>query len=99
MCHKSLGSQKLAKGRVVAHAMSCAATVFFPARTAFMVLHSGRGMLAAALLLGLCATASADDMLFENVRIFDGKGAALSAPSNVLVEGNVIAEISTSPIE
>ncbi|WP_292243493.1 amidohydrolase family protein [Mesorhizobium sp.] len=38
-------------------------------------------------------------MLFENVRIFDGKGAALSAPSNVLVQGNVIARISTSPIE
>ncbi|RWM23015.1 MAG: amidohydrolase family protein [Mesorhizobium sp.] len=55
-------------------------------------------MLAVALLLGLCATASADDVLFENVRIFDGKGAALSAPSNVLVEGNVIARISTSPI-
>ncbi|WP_026621465.1 amidohydrolase family protein [Ensifer sp. WSM1721] len=56
-------------------------------------------MLAAALLLGLCATASADDVLFEDVRIFDGKGAALSAPSNVLVKGNVIAVISASPIE
>lgn len=56
-------------------------------------------MLAAALVLGLCATASADDVLFENVRIFDGKGAVLSAPSNVLVKGNVIAAISTSPIE
>ncbi|WP_353646930.1 amidohydrolase family protein [Mesorhizobium sp. WSM2239] len=56
-------------------------------------------MLAGAFVLGLCATAAADDVLFENVRIFDGKGAALSAPSNVLVEGNVIARISTSPIE
>jgi imidazolonepropionase-like amidohydrolase len=56
-------------------------------------------MRASALLLGLCATASADDVLFENVRIFDGKGAALSAPSNVLVKGNVIAAISASPIE
>ncbi|WP_292482991.1 amidohydrolase family protein [Mesorhizobium sp.] len=55
-------------------------------------------MLAAALLLGLCASASADDVLFENVRIFDGKGAALSAPSNVLVQSNLIARISTSPI-
>ncbi|WP_287341758.1 amidohydrolase family protein [Mesorhizobium sp.] len=55
-------------------------------------------MLAAALLLGLCASASADDVLFENVRIFDGKGAALSAPSSVLVQGNLIARISTSPI-
>ncbi|WP_287053863.1 amidohydrolase family protein [Mesorhizobium sp.] len=55
-------------------------------------------MLAAALLLGLCASASADDVLFENVRIFDGKGAALSAPSSVLVQGNLIVRISTSPI-
>ncbi|WP_287317038.1 amidohydrolase family protein [Mesorhizobium sp.] len=55
-------------------------------------------MLAAALLLGLCASASADDVLFENVRIFDGKGAALSAPSSVLVQGKLIARISTSPI-
>ncbi|ESZ17807.1 metal-dependent hydrolase family protein [Mesorhizobium sp. L48C026A00] len=55
-------------------------------------------MLAAALLLGLCASARADDVLFENVRIFDGKGAALSAPSSVLVQGKLIARISTSPI-
>ncbi|WP_419696656.1 amidohydrolase family protein [Mesorhizobium muleiense] len=55
-------------------------------------------MLAAALLLGFCASARADDVLFENVRIFDGKGAALSAPSSVLVQGKLIARISTSPI-
>ncbi|TIW43075.1 MAG: amidohydrolase family protein, partial [Mesorhizobium sp.] len=97
MCHKSFGSQELTKSEVVAHAVSCAAAVF-SARTAFMILRSGREMLAAALVLGLCATAAADDVLFENVRIFDGKGAALSAPSNVLVEGNVIARISASPI-
>jgi imidazolonepropionase-like amidohydrolase len=36
--------------------------------------------------------------LFQNVRIFDGKGASLSAPSNVLVKGNVIERISTEPI-
>ena len=30
--------------------------------------------------------------LFQNVRIFDGKSAALSAPSNVLVKGNVIEQ-------
>jgi imidazolonepropionase-like amidohydrolase len=36
--------------------------------------------------------------LFENVRIFDGKSAALSAPSNVLVKGNTIAQISVNPI-
>ena len=36
--------------------------------------------------------------LFENVRIFDGKGASLSAPSNVLIKGNIIERISTEPI-
>ncbi len=36
--------------------------------------------------------------LFQNVRIFDGKTAALSAPSHVLVQGKTIARISTSPI-
>ena len=73
MCQKSFGSQELAKGRVVTHAVSCAAALFFLARPVFTMLRSGREMFAAALLLGLCATASADDVLFENVRIFDGK--------------------------
>ncbi|MBV8586475.1 MAG: amidohydrolase family protein [Verrucomicrobia bacterium] len=36
--------------------------------------------------------------LFQNVRIFDGKNAVLSAPSDVLVKGNTIAQISASPI-
>jgi imidazolonepropionase-like amidohydrolase len=36
--------------------------------------------------------------LFNNVRIFDGKSATLSAPSNVLVRGNKIEKISTDPI-
>ena len=98
MCHQSFGSQELTKGKVVAHALSCAAVLFFVARPVFTMLRSGREMLAAALLLGLCASATADDVLFENVRIFDGKGAALSAPSSVLVQGNLIARISTSPI-
>ena len=55
-------------------------------------------LLAAATALGLAGPASADDVLFENVRIFDGTGSTLSAPSNVLVSGNVIATISTGPI-
>src|SRR5262245_46503787 len=37
-------------------------------------------------------------ILFQNVRIFDGKGSALSAPSNVLVRSNKIERISVSPI-
>src|SRR6202035_1233782 len=36
--------------------------------------------------------------LFQNVRIFDGRGASLSAPSNVLIKGNLIARISTESI-
>jgi imidazolonepropionase-like amidohydrolase len=54
--------------------------------------------LAAVLWLGFCTAASAEDVIFENVRIFDGKSATLSAPSNVLVRGNVIEGISTAPI-
>jgi imidazolonepropionase-like amidohydrolase len=37
--------------------------------------------------------------LFENVRIFDGKNAALSASSHVLVRGNAIERISPAPID
>jgi imidazolonepropionase-like amidohydrolase len=36
--------------------------------------------------------------LFQNVHIFDGKNAALSGPSNVLVRGNKIETISAQPI-
>lgn len=36
--------------------------------------------------------------VFQNVRIFDGKAATLSAPSHVLIRGNVIERISTTPI-
>jgi imidazolonepropionase-like amidohydrolase len=37
-------------------------------------------------------------IIFENVRIFDGTSERLSAPSNVLVAGNVVTTISTAPI-
>jgi imidazolonepropionase-like amidohydrolase len=43
-------------------------------------------------------SASNPATLFENVRIFNGKSAALSAPSNVLVSGNTIERISVGPI-
>lgn len=36
--------------------------------------------------------------LFRDVRIFDGRSAALSPPSNVLVSANTIARISAEPI-
>jgi imidazolonepropionase-like amidohydrolase len=58
------------------------------------------------LALGLASAAhaqgspqkTASATLFQNVRIFDGKGSALSAPSNVLVKGNIIERISATPI-
>jgi heat shock protein HslJ len=37
--------------------------------------------------------------LFRDVRIFDGKSDGLSGPSNVLIEGNLIATISEEAIE
>ncbi|MEW6642871.1 MAG: amidohydrolase family protein [Pseudomonadota bacterium] len=43
-------------------------------------------------------TPIANAILFQNVRIFDGKGSALSAPSQVLVRGNIIERVSTAPI-
>src|SRR5262245_29351102 len=64
-----------------------------------------RSWILAAHLLGLCqagqveqalgatppATPAASAVtLFQNVRIFDGKSATLSGPSNVLVRGNKI---------
>jgi hypothetical protein len=39
------------------------------------------------------AQAPARVTLFSNVRIFDGKSDTLSAPSNVLVRGNLIEKI------
>ncbi|HEY7338219.1 MAG TPA: amidohydrolase family protein [Bryobacteraceae bacterium] len=37
--------------------------------------------------------------LFLNVRVFDGRNATLSPPSSVLVKGNTIERVSTSPID
>jgi imidazolonepropionase-like amidohydrolase len=42
--------------------------------------------------------ASGTVTLFENVRVFDGSSATLSASSHVLVRGNKIETISTQPI-
>ncbi|GAB4143603.1 MAG: amidohydrolase family protein [Cyanobacteria bacterium J069] len=41
---------------------------------------------------------AANRVLFQNVQIFNGTSAQLSAPSNVLVVDNTIERISTSPI-
>lgn len=54
--------------------------------------------LAAAGAVSASVAARADDVLFENVRIFNGKAPELSAPANVLVRENIIAEISEASI-
>ena len=58
------------------------------------------------IVLGACIggqaqqpQATANATLFLNVRIFDGKSATLSPASSVLVKGNTIERISTSPID
>jgi imidazolonepropionase-like amidohydrolase len=62
-------------------------------------------LLGTVLVLGCCFTSAAltqdsppTTVLFENVRVFDGKSAQLSGPTNVLVRGNKIEKISTAPI-
>ena len=62
---------------------------------ALPVLASG---LASPLRAQPAAPAGAATTLFQDVRIFDGTGTALSAPSHVLVRGNLIERISTTPI-
>lgn len=57
----------------------------------------------AAVLFGVAAPLSAQTQpagstLFQNVRIFDGTGRPLSGPSHVLVRGNKIERISSTPI-
>jgi imidazolonepropionase-like amidohydrolase len=69
-----------------------------------MQLHRNN-LLTVILILG-CATAQAvyaqdsqvAGVIIEDVRIFDGRSDRLSAPSHVLVAGNVIRTISSAPI-
>jgi imidazolonepropionase-like amidohydrolase len=42
--------------------------------------------------------ASGPVTLFNNVRVFDGKGSSLSEPTNVLVRGKLIETLSRTPI-
>lgn len=56
------------------------------------------------LTLVLSLTANAENttsetaILFQNVRVFDGKNPTLSGPANVLVRGKTIEQISMNPI-
>jgi imidazolonepropionase-like amidohydrolase len=46
--------------------------------------------------VGAQTQATQPETLFTNVRVFDGRSAALSAPTSVLIRGNRIAAIGTS---
>src|ERR1700732_4485544 len=61
-------------------------------------LGQGDADLEAPGLPAFAATLASGATLFQNDRIFDGKSATISAPSNVLVNDNTIARISVSPI-
>jgi imidazolonepropionase-like amidohydrolase len=70
--------------------------------TTIMALWFARGLVCAGQDVAENVTADAASggavTLFENVRIFDGMNPTLSPPSNVLVRGNKVEKISTSPI-
>lgn len=53
---------------------------------------------AATLPAGVAAPAP-ELILFRHVRVFDGKRAALSAPHNVLIRGNRVERIASTPID
>ncbi|MGA9895875.1 MAG: amidohydrolase family protein [Xanthobacteraceae bacterium] len=61
-------------------------------------LAQGDADLEAPGLEPFAAPVSGGATLFQNVRIFDGQSATLSAPANVLVKDGIIARISASPI-
>jgi imidazolonepropionase-like amidohydrolase len=61
-------------------------------------LAQGDADLAAPGLEPFTAPVSGGTTLFQNVRIFDGRSATLSAPSNILVKDGVIERISVRPI-
>lgn len=48
--------------------------------------------------VAMTETKASHEVLFQNVRVFDGKSLKISGPVNVLVRENKIQEISTQPI-
>src|SRR5262245_25145515 len=72
-----------------------------------------RPLMLAAFVVGFCQAGQAQEpqraspsapahvavTLFQNVRVFDGKGGTLSGPTNVLVRGNQIEQVSPGPIQ
>ena len=69
-----------------------------PTRRIFLWLARGAVAVAAIWVASVDAQERSAVTLIENVRIFDGVHPALSAPSSVVIRGNTIEKISTSPI-
>jgi imidazolonepropionase-like amidohydrolase len=63
-----------------------------------MFARAAAVLIAVLALADTSAFAQTSVILFENVRIFDGKSSALSGGMNVLVRGNTIDRISQDPI-
>jgi imidazolonepropionase-like amidohydrolase len=93
---KRLGSViRILKLALGAPLILAAALVLGPCRASFA---QGDTDLEAPGLPPFAGPVSSGTTLFQNVRIFDGRSATLSAPSNVLVKDGVIARISAGPI-
>lgn len=71
-----------------------------PQRNWCRAVNIAAAVIASSLLTALLPARAQQGaaVLFQNVRIFDGKSAALSAPSNVLVKGNKIEKISPATV-
>src|SRR5215467_3678887 len=69
-----------------------------PSRRTLLGLACGVVAAASLWLTPLYAQERSAVTVIENVRIFDGTHPSLSAPSSVLIRGNIIERISTSPI-
>src|ERR1700751_2051104 len=69
-----------------------------PTRRTFLRLAQGASAAASIGPMSGRAKESSAITGFENVRMFDGSHPLLSSPSNVLIRGNIIEKISTSPI-
>jgi hypothetical protein len=65
---------------------------------AFLKSIAVSGWLCSLVSAAAAQTTVAGATLSQNVRIYDGTGTSLSAPSNVLVRGNRIERISRAPI-
>ena len=60
-----------------------------------------KSMIAAALamlLAGAAAAQAPSEVVFRNVRVFDGRSDHLTAPTSVLVRGNLIAAIGPAAV-